>query len=204
MTRTSKRNKASLHLSLCVPDILSPYSCSHRCQVVEAIGTNLKLSSKLAEKPPNKEEPYTSERALALFSTYADPDEPNVIGPEGFEKLCQDSGLPMDGPVPLLLAWQVEAKEMAKISKEEWTKGSKSLRCVFNTQFPYTRPHSCVGYPHRRRCPLPWLISRISLYMANPPSKSLKPILMIEQGIGPTRQILRTLSTSFTTIVLCS
>lgn len=115
---------------------------SYKCQAVEAIATNSKLASKPAEKPPNEEELYTPERALALFSVFADPDEPDVIGPDGFEKLCQDAGLSMDGPVPLLLAWQVEAKEMAKISKEEWTKGSIALRCVYNTLgFLYTHPH---------------------------------------------------------------
>lgn len=36
----------------------------------------------------------------------------------------------MEGSVPLILAWQMEAQEMAKISKEEWVKGTKALRCV--------------------------------------------------------------------------
>jgi len=72
-------------------------------------------------------EPYTPQRALALFESYADQDEPNVVGPEGFERLCGDAGLSMEGSVPLLLAWQMEAKEMAKISKEEWVVGTKAL-----------------------------------------------------------------------------
>ncbi|EKM83100.1 hypothetical protein AGABI1DRAFT_125579 [Agaricus bisporus var. burnettii JB137-S8] len=109
-------------------DLKAKQSKSSSITAVEAIATNSKLASKPVEKPPNEEELYTPERALALFSVYADPDEPDVIGPDGFEKLCQDAGLSMDGPVPLLLAWQVEAKEMAKISKEEWTKGSIALR----------------------------------------------------------------------------
>ncbi|KAF7777600.1 hypothetical protein Agabi119p4_3672 [Agaricus bisporus var. burnettii] len=109
-------------------DLKAKQSKSSSITAVEAIATNSKLASKPVEKPPNEEELYTPERALALFSVYADPDEPDVVGPDGFEKLCQDAGLSMDGPVPLLLAWQVEAKEMAKISKEEWTKGSIALR----------------------------------------------------------------------------
>lgn len=36
----------------------------------------------------------------------------------------------MDGALPLLLAWQMEAKEMAKITKEEWAKGTANLKCV--------------------------------------------------------------------------
>ncbi|KAF5358096.1 hypothetical protein D9756_001970 [Leucocoprinus leucothites] len=72
--------------------------------------------------------PYTPQHALTLFEDYADPDEPNVIGPEGFEKLCNDANLSMEGSVPLILAWQMNAKEMAKISKEEWVSGTKDLR----------------------------------------------------------------------------
>ncbi|KXN91212.1 DCN1-like protein 5, partial [Leucoagaricus sp. SymC.cos] len=75
-----------------------------------------------------KDEPYTPQRAITLFESYADPDEPNVIGPEGFEKLCTDANLSMEGSAPLILGWQMDAKEMAKISKEEWVSGTKALR----------------------------------------------------------------------------
>ncbi|KAF9448907.1 DUF298-domain-containing protein [Macrolepiota fuliginosa MF-IS2] len=34
----------------------------------------------------------------------------------------------MESSVPLILAWQMEAKEMAKISKEEWLSGTQALR----------------------------------------------------------------------------
>lgn len=78
--------------------------------------------------PPTKDEPYTPQRALSFFNAYADPDEPNAIGPEGFEKLCSDAGLSMEGAMPLILAWQLEAQEMARISKEEWIKSTGTLR----------------------------------------------------------------------------
>jgi hypothetical protein len=77
-----------------------------------------------------KTEPYSSQRAEELFKTYADSDDPNEIGPEGFEQLCNDANMPMDGARPIILAWQFGAKEMAKISKEEWTSGTSTLRCV--------------------------------------------------------------------------
>jgi DCN1-like protein 4/5 len=73
-------------------------------------------------------EPYTSQRSLSLFKSYADSDDPNVIGPEGYEKLCSDANLPLDGALPLILAWQVGSKEMAKITKDEWTSGTESLK----------------------------------------------------------------------------
>jgi DCN1-like protein 4/5 len=63
-----------------------------------------------------------------LFKKYADEDEPNTIGPEGFEKLCTDAQIPLDGALPLILAWQLNAKDMGKFTKDEWTKGTESLK----------------------------------------------------------------------------
>ncbi|TFK34818.1 Cullin binding-domain-containing protein [Crucibulum laeve] len=60
---------------------------------------------------PLKSEPYTTQRALSLFN-----------------KLCTEANIPFDGALPLILAWQLEAKEMAKISKDEWIKGMDSLK----------------------------------------------------------------------------
>ncbi|KAF8162868.1 Cullin binding-domain-containing protein [Crassisporium funariophilum] len=79
-------------------------------------------------KIPKNEPPFTHQRALDLFKTYADGDDANVIGPEGFERLCAEADIPLDGALPLILAWQMESKEMAKITKEEWVKGTSSLK----------------------------------------------------------------------------
>jgi DCN1-like protein 4/5 len=75
-------------------------------------------------------EPYTPQRSLSLFKRYADSDNPNVIGPEGYTKLCTDADLPLEGALPLILAWQLGSKEMAKITKDEWTSGTDSLKLV--------------------------------------------------------------------------
>lgn len=80
---------------------------------------------------PSKNEPYTPQRSLSLFQSYADKDNPNVIGPESFETLCTAANIPLDGSLPLILAWQMQAKEMAKISKDEWVKATESLKRVF-------------------------------------------------------------------------
>lgn len=77
---------------------------------------------------PLKNEPYTPQRSLSLFQSYADSDNPNVIGPESFETLCSAANIPLDGSLPLILAWQMQAKEMAKISKDEWVKATESLK----------------------------------------------------------------------------
>jgi len=82
----------------------------------------------VAAKKAAKVEPYTPQRALDLFATYVDEDDPSVIGPEGFERLCSDADLSMEGPLPLIFAWQMGAKEMAKVTKEEWVQGMATLK----------------------------------------------------------------------------
>lgn len=78
-----------------------------------------------------KLELYTPQRALELFKTYADEDGQDVIGPEGFERLCSDAEMPMEGARPLIFAWQMQATEMGKVSKQEWTRGMATLKCVY-------------------------------------------------------------------------
>lgn len=75
-------------------------------------------------------ESFTPQRSLSLFKAYADQDT-GLIGPEGFEQLCTDSNIPLDGAVPLILAWQLGAKEMAQIREDEWVSGMTTLKCAF-------------------------------------------------------------------------
>lgn len=70
---------------------------------------------------------YSEQRAEALFSQFADEDSPGVIGAEGFERLCSQAQVPLDGALPLLLSWQLDSQEMGKISKEEWMKAAAVL-----------------------------------------------------------------------------
>lgn len=65
-----------------------------------------------------------------LFNEYADPEQENVMGTEGMERLCVDANIPMEGARPLLLAWQLNAKEMGTLTKDEWSKGMEDLKCV--------------------------------------------------------------------------
>ena len=74
------------------------------------------------------EENYTPDRAQKLFASYADEDDPSVIGPEGFERLCADAGISLEGVQPLILAWQLKASEMGKIRQDEWTVGMSALQ----------------------------------------------------------------------------
>lgn len=78
-------------------------------------------------------EPYSAARANQLFASYADEDDADVIGPEGFEQLCNEADIPLDGAMPLILAWLVKGSEMAKITRSEWDSGMAELQCVSET-----------------------------------------------------------------------
>lgn len=65
-----------------------------------------------------------------MFKKYADEDAPDVIGLEGFERLCKDTEMAMDGTRPLIFSWQIQAKEMGKISENEWVQGMATLKSV--------------------------------------------------------------------------
>ncbi|KAI3610803.1 dcn1-like protein 4 [Moniliophthora roreri] len=84
----------------------------------EAQTTNTQTASEL----------YTPANALTLFNKYADASEPDVIGPEGLETLCKDADISMEGVQPMILAWQMHAKEMGKFTKDEWVKGTTTLK----------------------------------------------------------------------------
>ncbi|RDX52739.1 DUF298-domain-containing protein [Lentinus brumalis] len=85
-------------------------------------------SKPAASKAPTKPEPYSEQRAKELFKTYEDPETPGEIGPEGFEKLCTDLDISLEGALPLVLAWQLHATEMAKFKETEWMQGTGELR----------------------------------------------------------------------------
>ncbi|CAL1703471.1 unnamed protein product [Somion occarium] len=92
------------------------------------------VTSKPVAKPTTRKgsnanpEPYSPGRALELFKSYANQDDCDVIGPGGFERLCNDAGIAMDGAAPLLLAWQLGTSEFGKIKKSEWETGTGELR----------------------------------------------------------------------------
>lgn len=82
--------------------------------------TNKVALKELQEAPT---EPYTPQRAQVLFSSFADEDDRDVIGPGGLEKLCTEADIPLDGAQPLILAWQLRSSEMGKFTKAEWLHG---------------------------------------------------------------------------------
>ncbi|EKM55958.1 uncharacterized protein PHACADRAFT_256933 [Phanerochaete carnosa HHB-10118-sp] len=99
-------------------------------------GSNVSLDSTTAKAKSVKStssrdlelELYTPSRATALFTAYADEEDSTTIGPEGFERLCNDADIPLEGAKPLILAWLLRAAEMAKVSKTEWEAGMAELQ----------------------------------------------------------------------------
>ncbi|KAJ3535444.1 hypothetical protein NM688_g6977 [Phlebia brevispora] len=77
---------------------------------------------------PTEADPFSPERATELFNKYTEPDDTSVIGVDGFLKLCNDAGIAMDGPLPILLHWQLNAEDMMKIKKSEWDEGMAGLQ----------------------------------------------------------------------------
>ncbi|OCB89685.1 DUF298-domain-containing protein [Sanghuangporus baumii] len=66
--------------------------------------------------------------AEQLFDSYAEASDPQSMTAEGFERLCGEANIPMAGAQPLLLAWQLDAKELGSFSRVEWTKGLQDLQ----------------------------------------------------------------------------
>lgn len=79
-------------------------------------------------------------------------DDPSFIGAEGFEQLCTDADISMEGALPMLLAWQMDATEMAKITKEQWSQGMDVLQCVVITFDPSS--HFVDNKFHNQEYPL--------------------------------------------------
>lgn len=120
-------------------------SDDHEATATSSVHTNGSATSKHAtvpaKKPPptkpkksveriHQFDPYSPPQAASLFATYADQDDPSVIGPEGFEKLCNTTNISLEGALPLVMAWQMSASEMAKIKKSEWEKSTAALKYV--------------------------------------------------------------------------
>ncbi|KNE71576.1 hypothetical protein AMAG_16138 [Allomyces macrogynus ATCC 38327] len=65
--------------------------------------------------------PFSAASCRAWFDSYADPDEPETIGPDGIERLCNDLGMdPASFPI-LVLAFTLNAADLGTFTASEWT-----------------------------------------------------------------------------------
>ena len=69
-----------------------------------------------------KTEPYNPADVQSLFKAYADEDDANTISAENFERLCTDANVPMEGPMPLILLWHMDAQDLGTIKRDQWTR----------------------------------------------------------------------------------
>lgn len=72
---------------------------------------------------------FSQKKCLAWFREYTSPDEPDVLGPEGMEKFCEDIGVEPENIVMLVLAYRMQARQMGFFTQEEWLKGLSELQC---------------------------------------------------------------------------
>jgi len=82
-----------------------------------------------------KTKPYTAADVQSLFKAYADGDDPNTISAENFERLCTDANVPMEGPMPLILLWHMDAQDLGTIKRDQWTKAMQDSQCVVHTLY---------------------------------------------------------------------
>ncbi|XP_013173165.1 PREDICTED: DCN1-like protein 4 [Papilio xuthus] len=76
-----------------------------------------------------EESSFSVKKCLAWFKEYTTATEPDVLGPEGMEKFCEDLGVEPENVVMLVIAYKMAAKQMGYFTQEEWLKGLTELQC---------------------------------------------------------------------------
>lgn len=72
---------------------------------------------------------FSQKRCIAWFGEYTSPDDPELLGPEGMEKFCEDIGVEPENVVMLVLAWKMNARQMGFFTLQEWLRGLTELQC---------------------------------------------------------------------------
>ncbi|KAG8989591.1 hypothetical protein FRB90_002169 [Tulasnella sp. 427] len=65
---------------------------------------------------------YSDQRFQTFFQTYADPDDPKVMGTDGIQKLFEEADLSLETAPPFLLAWVCKASDFGAFREDEWGK----------------------------------------------------------------------------------
>uniref|UniRef100_A0A1B6CRL4 Defective in cullin neddylation protein n=1 Tax=Clastoptera arizonana TaxID=38151 RepID=A0A1B6CRL4_9HEMI len=72
---------------------------------------------------------FSQKRCITWFGEYTSPDDPEVLGPDGMEKFCEDIGVEPENVVMLVLAWKMNARQMGFFTLQEWLRGLSELQC---------------------------------------------------------------------------
>ncbi|KAI2807226.1 hypothetical protein RDWZM_006108 [Blomia tropicalis] len=78
---------------------------------------------------PDEKSGFTPKQCRTFFKKYASKTDPDVITPEGIERLCSDLKVKPEDVVLLVLSWKLDAKEMGIYTIDEWMKGMTNLKC---------------------------------------------------------------------------
>lgn len=84
-------------------------------------------TSEVLHKYEEIPKPFSIKKCKLWFQQYA--DEPDLIGPEGIQKLCKDMQLDPEDVVMLVLAWKLNAENLGFFKYSEWCTGMGSLEC---------------------------------------------------------------------------
>ncbi|XP_037088155.1 DCN1-like protein 5 [Pollicipes pollicipes] len=71
---------------------------------------------------------FTEKLCLEWFREYTTADEPDLLGPEGMERFCEDIGVEPENVVMLVIAWRMDAKNMGFFTVQEWLHGLSQLQ----------------------------------------------------------------------------
>ncbi|XP_026318952.1 DCN1-like protein 4 [Hyposmocoma kahamanoa] len=93
---------------------------------------------------------FSVKKCLAWFKEYTTVNEPDVLGPEGMEKFCEDLGVDPENVVMLVIAYKMGSKQMGYFTQEEWVKGLTELQCdnVHKLQNKLEYLRSLLNDPH--------------------------------------------------------
>ncbi|XP_058795181.1 DCN1-like protein 5 [Phymastichus coffea] len=72
---------------------------------------------------------FSQKRCLNWFREYTTANEPEMLGPDGMEKFCEDIGVEPENVVMLVLAYKMNARQMGFFSQDEWFKGLTEMQC---------------------------------------------------------------------------
>ncbi|XP_041979711.1 DCN1-like protein 5 [Aricia agestis] len=120
MPRCSKRTRSSAPAAELLPGTTSLEDHHHH-----------KRSRNSSSRRHSKSEDtsFSVKKCLAWFKEYTTVSEPDVLGPEGMEKFCEDLGVDPENVVMLVIAYKMGAKQMGYFTQEEWLKGLTDLQC---------------------------------------------------------------------------
>ncbi|KAL1934206.1 hypothetical protein VTP01DRAFT_6388 [Rhizomucor pusillus] len=83
--------------------------------------------SKSSTNASTKARASQSDLVIEWFKRHCDPDDPEIISPEGCQAFFEEIQVPLDSIYPILIAWKMNANRMGYFAKEEWIHGMKDM-----------------------------------------------------------------------------